>query len=224
MSYYEQGNKRRLLLGQENNTLVSIIAVNLIIFCILAFLKAIYYVNNGVETGLPLYNRHILQWLSLPADTGTLLVRPWTLFTHMFVHDSVWHLIGNMLWLWFFGYIFQDLTGTRKIFPVYIFGSLAGALAFILSYNFLPALKPELAYQSAVGASAGIMAIAIATTMIAPGYRLLPMINGGIPIWVLTLIYVVIDLAMIPYGNTGGQRVRLERGTEPLLRLVCQSF
>lgn len=209
MGYYEQEHKRRPLFGQENNTLVVLLAGNLIIFCILAFIKAIYFVNNGTEGGIALYHKHILQWIALPADPGQLLRRPWTVLTHMFVHDSLGHIIGNMLWLWFFGYILHDLTGNRKIIPVYIYGALAGALAYILAYNFIPAIKPGMPAALALGGSAGIMAIALATTMISPGYRLFPMINGGIPIWVLTMIYVVIDLALIPYGDTGSHIAHL---------------
>src|SRR5262249_44926649 len=61
----------------------------------------------------------------------------------------------------------------------------------------------------AVGASAGIMGIALATTMIAPGYRIFPMLNGGIPLWVLTMIFVIIDLATIPSSNAGGHIAHL---------------
>ena len=46
-----------------------------------------------------------------------------------------------------------------------------------------------------MGASACVMAIAIAATITAPDYRVFPMINGGIPLWVITLIYVIIDFA-----------------------------
>ena len=102
-----------------------------------------------------------------------------------------------------FGYIFLDLTGNRKIIPLYIYGALAGALAFVLAYNFLPALKPMLPNAEALGASAGVMAIAVAVTTIAPGYRIFPMLFGGIPIWVLTTIYLIIDLASIPLKQPG---------------------
>ena len=79
--------------------------------------------------------------LRLPADISKIAAKPWTIFTHMFTHDSIWQLLGNMLWLWVFGYIFLDLTGNRKIIPVYIYGAFAGAVAFVLAYNFLPGLK-----------------------------------------------------------------------------------
>jgi hypothetical protein len=53
------------------------------------------------------------------------------------------------------------------------------------------------------------MAIAVAATMIAPGYRIFPMLNGGIPLWVLTMIFLIIDLATIPSSNSGGHIAHL---------------
>ena len=47
------------------------------------------------------------------------------------------------------------------------------------------------------------MAIAVATTTLAPTYRLLPMLNGGIPLWVLTLIFIAFDYATIASANAG---------------------
>jgi hypothetical protein len=127
----------------------------------------------------------------------------------MFVHTVLWHIFGNMLWLWMFGYILQDLTGNRKIFPVFLYGALGGALAFVLAYNLAPGLRAAVHVQTALGASAGIMAIAVAATFISPGYRIFPMLAGGIPLWIITGIYLIIDLATIPGGNTGGHIAHL---------------
>jgi hypothetical protein len=114
-----------------------------------------------------------------------------------------------MLWLWAFGYIFQDMAGNNKIVPVFIYGALGGALAYMLAYNVVPPLREQLLVAKALGASAGVMAIAIATTVLAPGYRIFPMINGGIPLWIITMIFVIIDLATIPYSNPGGHIAHL---------------
>lgn len=54
-----------------------------------------------------------------------------------------------------------------------------------------------------LGASAGVMAVAIATTMMSPGYRIFSMIGGGIPLWVLTALYIISDLATISFSDTG---------------------
>jgi membrane associated rhomboid family serine protease len=203
MSYYRQENRRsRLTVGQSGNALITLIAIQLIIFVALIFIKVIYYFTYG-KPGAAEYENDILNWIILPAKLDTFITRPWTLLTHMFVHDRVWHIIANMLWLWGFGYIFQDLAGNRKLIPLFIYGALAGALAYMLSFNLIPVLRENIE-SSALGASAGVMAIAIATTVMAPGYRIFPFINGGIPLWVLTMIFVIIDLATIPYSNPGG--------------------
>jgi len=213
MAYYEKEYKRRLLVGQGNNALVTLIAINLVLFVILAFVRAVLHLRseNAVEAKI-YFDNTVMSWFSLPADVHKIAARPWTILTHMFVHDGLWHVFGNMLWLWTFGYILQDLTGNRKIFPVFLYGALAGALAFILAYNFLPALSPSVHVQTALGASAGVMGIAVAATFIAPGYRIFPMLGGGIPLWVITAIYLMIDIATIPNSNPGGRIAHLAGG------------
>ncbi len=205
MSYYQQQNRHRLSIGQDGNALTMLIAVNLVAFVLLAFIKIIYYFSSG-DQGVAAFNKEILEWVALPASMDTFLTRPWTLLTHMFVHDTrnIWHILGNMLWLWAFGYILQDLTGNRKVVPLFLYGSLAGAAAYVLAYNFIGPLKEYLPVSYAYGASAGVMAIAIGTTTLAPNYRIFPMLNGGIPLWVITILYLIIDLATIPYNNPGG--------------------
>ncbi|MBK6382793.1 MAG: rhomboid family intramembrane serine protease [Chitinophagaceae bacterium] len=53
----------------------------------------------------------------MPATTDGILSKPWTVLTHMFVHDNVWKVFANMLWLWCFGYIMQDMMGNKRLFP-----------------------------------------------------------------------------------------------------------
>jgi membrane associated rhomboid family serine protease len=211
MSYYQQQNRHRLSIGQEGNALTLLIAVNLIVFVMLAFTKVVYYFTYGGDEGLAAFDNNVFKWVTLPADLNTFLTRPWTLLTHMFVHDttSVWHILANMIWLWSFGYILQDLAGNRRLAPIFFYGCMAGAVAFTLSYNIIPPLKEHLPYAQAFGASAGIMAISIAATTLAPGYRIFPLLNGGIPLWVITAIFLIIDLATIPYNNTGGHIAHL---------------
>lgn len=205
MSYYQQRNRAKLAIGEDGNTLTMLLVINLTLFAILAFIKVIYYFSYGASGMIP-FNEQIFRWFTLPADLSVFVTRPWTLLTHMFVHDtaSIWHILGNMIWLWSFGYILQDLTGNKKLVPLYVYGALAGAVAYALAYNFIPPLKTALPQAEAFGASAAVMAIAIAATTLAPGYRIFPMLNGGIPLWVITIIYLIIDLATIPYNNPGG--------------------
>ena len=119
----------------------------------------------------------------------------------MFAHKDFFHLLGNMFFLWSFGYILQDLTGNRKLVPIYIYGGIAGGLFYILSYYIFPSLQPGISSGIFLGSNAAIMAVAVATTTVSPDYRIFPMINGGIPLWILTLVYVIIDFASIPVGD-----------------------
>lgn len=192
---------RNILLGQDNNALVFLFAVNSILFVIITFVKTVYYL---ADIPVELFYSQLLNWLTLPASFDTLAGRPWTVFTYMFTHHSLWHVISSCLWLWCFGYILQDLAGNNKLIPIYLYGGLAGALVFLLSNNFIPVLEKNITVTAPMlGAGASVMALAVATTMLAPNYRIFPLINGGIPLWVLTAVFVVIDFGSLANGNMG---------------------
>ena len=150
------------------------------------------------------YMSNIFKWFILPAEVDKILDRPWTIITYMFMHEGVFHMLGNVLWLWAFGYILQDLAGNNKLVPLFLYGGIAGAFLFVVTNNIFPVLSAQIDGRTLQGASAGVMAIAIATTALAPDYRIFPMLNGGIPLWVLTIIFVIIDFASIPSENGGG--------------------
>ncbi|MBL0135010.1 MAG: rhomboid family intramembrane serine protease [Chitinophagaceae bacterium] len=197
---------KKTWLGQSGNSLVLLLAILAIVFCIFTFLHLSYSLTNEntSEANASYYNG-IFNWFILPANWSGFLTRPWTIFTYMFMHDGVFHMIGNLLWLWMFGFILQDLIGSRPIIPLFIYGGLVGGLFFFACVNIFPGLKSIVASGTLEGASAGVMAIAWAATMLAPNYRFFPMILGGIPLWVITVIYVLIDLAGIAnFSNAGG--------------------
>ncbi len=192
---------RNILLGQDNNALVLLFAANALIFVVLNFIKIVYFLS---DTPLDFFYRQVLNWFTLPASVDILSSRPWTIVVYMFTHHSIWHLISSLLWLWCFGYILQDLTGNNKLIPIYLYGGFIGGLVFLLTNNLFPVLERSLATtEPMLGAGSAVMAVAVATTTLAPDYRVFPLINGGIPIWVLTLIFVAIDFATLAGGNAG---------------------
>lgn len=210
MAYREYNNNRRIpLLGAEDNALTWLVTINLIMFVILNFIKIVYFLSNLPEE---FFFRQVLTWFTLPGSFETLFHKPWVLITYMFSHLDVWQLISTLLWLWGFGYILQDLTGNSKLLPIYIYGGLAGGLAFLISINLIPALWHHNGSLQMLGGSVAVMAVAVATTTLAPDYRVFPMINGGIPLWVLTLIFVAIDFATIASLNGGTALAHLISG------------
>jgi membrane associated rhomboid family serine protease len=190
----EDRYRKRIGLGQDGNSLVMLVGIIAIVFCIFKFIWLVY---NIADKDLNAYFKNIFNWLVVPGEFGNLMSRPWTLLSFMFMHSDVWDALGNLLWLWAFGFIFQDITGNKKLIPVFIYGSIGAGIFFTLCYNLVPNLVPMAPAVTLVGATAGIMAIAVAATSLAPDYRIFPMINGGIPLWILTVLYLVIDIALV---------------------------
>jgi membrane associated rhomboid family serine protease len=185
--------RNRMVWGQDNNALMGLFILNVIFFLLLFFIKVIYdYFQHDAN----LYDTQLLSYFQFPAKLTTLSERPWTILSYMFSHssDHIWEMISNMLWLWAFGFIMQELTGNKKIIPLYIYGGLFGALFFTIASYAVPSLRASVDTSSLMGANAATMAIAIGVTTLAPNYRIFRNIGNGIPIWVLTLCYVLIDL------------------------------
>lgn len=199
MAVMQQNRRNPILLGQDNNALTWLIIINAVIFVIVNFIKIIYFLNFDTNMeAMQNFHLQVLEWFTLPPDLEKLMYRPWTFLSYMFTHESVWQLIGTLLWLWGFGYIFQDLAGNAKLLPVYLYAGLAGGLFYILTANIIPQYSNGSATSAPLmGAGAAVMGIAVATTTLSPGYRIFPMLNGGIPLWVITLIFVAIDYATI---------------------------
>src|SRR4051794_25793447 len=190
--------RNRLTLGSDGNALVALFTLNIIFFLLLITIKVVYSFFQADEIA---FNAQIVQYFELPASLTRLSERPWTILTYMFTHTGVMHILSNMLWLWAFGFILQELTGNKKLIPIYIYGGLAGALVFILANYLMPSLHPFIETGSLIGANAATMAVAVATTTLAPNYRFFRNLNGGIPIWVVTLIYIIIDFVGVATLN-----------------------
>jgi membrane associated rhomboid family serine protease len=205
----ETKSSSKVFLGQDNNALVMLFALNAILFVILKFIYVVYQMS---DLNIDAYYKNIFNWFILPADISRLGNRPWVLLSSMFTDGNVFDFIANMFWLWAFGYILQELTGNKKLVPLFIYGGLAGSLVYVLSYNLVPRMVPDLPVAALYGANASVMAIAIATTTIEPDYRLFPMINRGIPLWILTLVFVVVDMVTLPKSDPGRHLAHLAGG------------
>ncbi|MDQ6757841.1 MAG: rhomboid family intramembrane serine protease [Bacteroidota bacterium] len=195
---YTEFKRRKISLGADGNSLMTLISINAIIFITISFVQIIFYLSSTAQASI---ENNVLPWFAMPAKLSSLSQKPWTVLSYMFTHNHVIVTLTNMLWLWVFGSILQNIAGNRKVIPVYIYGGIAGAVAFIGANYLMPSLKNSINIATLQGANAAIMGIAVATTALAPDYRFFKMLNGGIPIWVLTLLYVIIDFAGISNGS-----------------------
>ena len=81
--------------------------------------------------------------LAAPAIVNALMLvpalvlsRPWTLVTYMFLHGGLWHLLFNMLGLYFFGPRLEVELGGRDFLLLYFISGIVGALfSFITPFS-----------------------------------------------------------------------------------------
>jgi membrane associated rhomboid family serine protease len=199
MDVKEENYRKRMNLGQDGNSLVQLLVLNAVLFVVLKFVFVFFLLTNASAEGFFI---HVFSWFILPANPENLAWRPWTVITFMFTDQQLLRFISNMFWLWSFGYILQDLTGNRKLIPIYLYGGLSGAILFMLSHMIFPGLREIINTESLYGANCSIAAVAIATTVVSPDYRIFPMISGGIPLWILTLIFLLLNFSGVDRGNT----------------------
>lgn len=149
-----------------HNAIKRIIAANVAVFLLIALPTVFLFLAGNDGTVIQI----LLQWFKLPASVVRLSTQPWSIVSYMFLHNGFFHLLFNMLWLYWIGNILHEYLGNRKVYEVYFIGGLAGALAFIVSYNIFPVFSSVRDTQFAVGASAGVLAVVIATATLLPDY------------------------------------------------------
>ncbi len=78
------------------------------------------------------------------------LFKPWQLFTHIFMHGSFMHILGNMFALWMFGSVLENLWGQKRFLIFYFVCGLGAAVLhmFFLSYEFNSVSQKFLALQN----------------------------------------------------------------------------
>jgi len=184
---------------QYGNMVNKLLIANLAVFVIAILLPVFLQPFDGVYDA-------ILRNLQISSDPLKVLLKPWTLITHMFLHIGVWHIVWNMILLYWFGRIVGDLIGDNKILPIYIYGGLVGALIFIVYFNLIG--EGTLGY--AHGASAAVMAMVMVAALVAPDYNIRLILLGDIKIKYIALAMIILDLAgTAGDSNTGGHFAHL---------------
>ncbi len=145
-----------------------------------------------------------LEYFMVSYKWDHLLFRPWTIFTHFFLHEGFWHILWNMLYLFWFGRILKEFAGNHRVLPVYLASGLAGFLAYLLA-GVIWGGSTGLIGDYALGASAAVLGIVLAIATLAPEYRLHLIFIGPIPLKYIAAVAVFLNIISIPNeSNTGG--------------------
>lgn len=200
MGYRDYFDKKPTL-GQSNNALVYLFAINAFLFILMRFLKLVFDLDYG-SAAYDVFSKKILFWFTVSPQFITTLQKVWVLATYMFTNYSIIGFISNMLWLWSFGYVLQDLTGNKKLIPLYLYGGFFAGLCFWMLSSFIPFIKASIHPNYLLdGSQAAVVAVAIGTTKLSPKYKIFQHIGEGMSLWILTLIFIAVDLAFLATTN-----------------------
>ena len=146
----------------------------------------------------------------LGLQTASFLERPWTIVTNLFVHGGIWHLLFNMITLYFFGTFLIRLVGTRDFLIIYFLGGIAGNIVFMLFALFALLIYPNsnLFFKYVIGASGAIFALGGALAVLTPRLRVFVFpIPVPMPLWVAVIggFVIMIFVAGVAWqGHLGG--------------------
>ena len=183
---------------RSGNMITRLIIMTTAVSLVFIMLKAILRGDPGMHLSF-------IQFLALPGSVLSLLLKPWTLITHLLIHADIWHLLWNMLFLYWFGRIVGDMIGDQRILPLYLLGGLVGAFAYLISYQLMPGIG-----SYALGASAAVMSIVVCAGAIAPDYVMRLILIGDVKLKFIVFFVVLIDIIGVTgTNNTGGHIAHL---------------
>jgi len=131
---------------QKASMVTTLIVVTVAVFVLQQVMNVFFPGFGGRE------NRFLSDWFALSGEHFREL-KVWTLLSYGLLHSTAgfFHILGNMLGLYFIGRIVEPLIGRERFLGLYIGGTLAGGLVYLL-FHFNGS-------GPVVGASAAVMAI-----------------------------------------------------------------
>ena len=185
---------------RKGTTLHKLIYLNLGLFLAVQIVRIVLFLSNAYDL-FPGFLNH----LAVPANLEVLAKRPWTLITYMFLHVDFIHILFNLLWLYWFGTVFIQELGLKKLLSTYLLGGLTGGILYVVFYNVFPVFEGVREGSIALGASASVMSVVVATATFQPERRMQLVLIGPIKI-VYIALFMFIFTSLVDFSvNTGGK-------------------
>jgi membrane associated rhomboid family serine protease len=199
-------NEFKNAFDKPNNSHVQLIIINVAVFLVLALIFVFTKVAGADKVFEAVYNQ-----FSIPPKLIDFISRPWTLLTYAFAHSitDIFHILFNMLALYWFGKLFIEYLGSDKLVALYLLGAIAGGVIYLLMFNTIPFFVSRSEFSGMVGASAAVYAVMVATATLLPDYTFFLLFFGPVRIKYIVLVYIVISFIGSVGPNAGGNLAHL---------------
>jgi membrane associated rhomboid family serine protease len=194
----------KLKFFKSGNPVFLYIGINILIFILVSLASVIVFFAGyqGLINGL------INEYLAFPSIPNLWLSHFYTVLTYQFFHADFFHILFNMLWLYWMGQLLLDFIKPRQFHFLYIGGGILGAVFYALIFTVVPVFKTTTNIPL-IGASACVMAIFTALVTLVPNYSIRLLFVGEIKIKYLLLVYILLDLIGTTSPNAGGSLAHL---------------
>ena len=190
--------------NRRDNSLYKLMAINLIAFFILLISRVVLTLS-----GFGAVHKEGLKWIMMPASLPTLAKQPWSIFTYFFLHEGLFHILSNLLFLYYFGLLIHQYLGSRKLTNLYILGGVFGAGFYVLMYNIAPYFSGAVDTSFMLGASVGVFAVVVGAATLAPQTTFVLFLLGPVKIVYIAAFYVLLSFANSIGENAGGEIAHL---------------
>src|SRR5690606_31220187 len=175
---------------------MAIIAVNVVVY-LMTTLGSEDFVNAAVS-GFGYIPSTISDIAERPPEM-VIVPDDWTFLTYSFLHGDIWHLGGNMLFLWVFGDNVEDALGHFRFLIFYFACAAAGA--------FMHGLLVPTSHAPLIGASGAVAGIIAAYLILHPRVKVWVLAFGRLPLrlpaWILLALWILFQFAMIALDGEG---------------------
>jgi len=192
--------------SKNNNSHVQLILINVAIFLAMV----VVYVFSRIGDMAPVFD-FVRNIFSIPPKFIDFLQRPWTFITYSFAHDwtGVFHILFNMLALYWFGKLIIEYLGNDKLIAIYLLGAMAGSTIYLLMFNTVPFFMGRTDFPGMVGASAAVFAVLVAAATLLPNYTFFLMFLGPVKIKYIAFFYILLSFIGTVGPNDGGNLAHL---------------
>ena len=163
----------------------AIIAINVIVFVLMIFAGQL-----------------IVNIFGFNPDPYTALTQPWRIITYMFLHGGPFHLIFNMLWLWWMGRMVEETIGSRSFSVIYFGAGIGGALLQV-------ALASIVGSNFVIGASGAVLGTLVAFAYLFPTMPIMLLFLPPIEARYVVAGLVALDVLLLGAGDNIARLVHL---------------
>ena len=151
------------------------------------------------------------EWGCFSIEKAVQQWQVWRWLTYQFIHGGFWHLVGNMIVLYFFGRMLEAWWGSRRFLAFYLLCGASGAVVFSL-LAMVPGLLNVSSDTPMVGASGSVFGILVGCAVLYPRQRVM-LLFPPIPMSMRTLALIFLGIAalsvIVGSRNAGGEAAHL---------------